>query len=143
MTFPLRVYGLVCFISFFLAAGAFAEECSTEKKYDEAGDYIGCVLPNGNFFNPKQITELGCDSHCEAVREGPSSIKGQIIDRKERYENCSSQKLYKKGKYSGCKGIMGGHESTHNETELTELGCEKFCEKQRATPLRNSESFED
>ena len=110
------------FVSFALSSFAFAgDTCVASKKYENKPAYSGCttvVDGHENRSMGSDITEEGCKSFCSAAMESPSSV-----------QVCVANFIFTKKKvYTGCEAVFNGHKSFSNPQELTELGCDSFCD---------------
>lgn len=112
----------ILFVSFAMSSFAFAgDSCVATKKYETRPAYSGCttvVDGHENRSMGEDITEEGCKSFCSSIMESTSSV-----------QVCVANFIFtKKRVYTGCEAVSNGHKSFSNPLEITEIGCDSFCD---------------
>lgn len=96
------------------------KHCETSKYFEEEATYSACktkVDGHENLSTPQGLTDLGCHTFCKAAMSGNVKV-------------CTAEAIYtRKNVYKGCT-VIGG-ENKFFSREISEEGCEKYCDENK------------
>lgn len=114
-------------VSTLVFSGIANAECTAKPKLIN-DSYVSCTTTvDGHTYEHQKIklTELGCNNFCKITM--PAEIT-KDAQSKETSLSCSAKPILEEGQYVGCNTRVGSHSNISTQAELTEIGCDTFCD---------------